>query len=65
MASVERHDWTYGTPVCICQWCCGCPEHPLGEPWGWNHEAWARHLADAHPLNPNITVVAKLRKAAS
>jgi len=24
------------------QWHC-CDDHPIGEPWGWNSEAWSRH----------------------
>lgn len=43
---VETHD---DDPVCVGQWCCGCPEHPIGKPWGWNYTAWDRHYAEAHP----------------
>lgn len=42
----EPHD---GAPDCVGQWCCGCTEHPIGKPWGWNHEAWEQHYDDAHP----------------
>lgn len=46
---VEYHDGD--APVCVGQWCCGCAEHPIGKPWGWNHEAWDLHFAgDCHPL---------------
>ncbi|MCR4338579.1 MAG: hypothetical protein NUW01_01695 [Gemmatimonadaceae bacterium] len=37
--TVERHEIIGGErPYCIGQWCCGCDEHPIGKPWGWN---WA------------------------
>lgn len=44
---VERHDGE-DPPDCVGQWCCGCAVHPIGKPWGWNHEAWERHYAEAH-----------------
>jgi len=44
---VERHDGPE-PPDCRGQWCCGCPVHPVGKPWGWNHEAWAAHYAAQH-----------------
>lgn len=40
---IERHDGDE-EPPCVGQWCCGCNEHPLGKPWGWNAEAWAEHV---------------------
>jgi hypothetical protein len=48
-ADVEDHhvdpDWgPADQPPCVGQWCCGCSEHPVGKPWGWNNEAWARHF---------------------
>jgi len=41
---VERHGGDEPA-VCVGQWCCGCDEHPIGKPWGWNYEAWERHYA--------------------
>jgi len=49
-SDVEYHD--DDTPVYIGQWCCGCAEHPIGKPWGWNYEAWERHWDERHPLPP-------------
>lgn len=23
--------------------CCGCLDHPVGKPWGWNSPAWDEH----------------------
>lgn len=46
-ANIEYHD---GDPVCVGQWCCGCDEHPIGKPWGWNYEAWERHYAESHSV---------------
>ena len=23
--------------------CCGCLDHPVGKPWGWNSSAWDEH----------------------
>jgi hypothetical protein len=44
---VERHiDYGDGPPDCVGQWCCGCPEHPAGKPWGWNYRAWEEHYAE-------------------
>lgn len=43
MAVEDHEDWGDGTPSCIGQWCCGCPEHPIGKPWGWNYQAWSEH----------------------
>lgn len=44
-SNVEYHDGEEQS-VCIGQWCCGCDAHPIGKPWGWNYEAWARHRQD-------------------
>lgn len=33
-------------------WCCGCADHPIGKPWGWNSEAWETHFDEHHPLPP-------------
>ena len=46
---VQRHDGPK-SPVCVDQWCCGCAEHPVGKPWGWNHAAWEAHFDAHHPL---------------
>lgn len=45
-SDIERHDGP--EPVCRGQWCCGCQVHPVGKPWGWNHEAWLEHYAAVH-----------------
>lgn len=29
-------------------WCCGCDQHPMGKPWGWNYEAWDLHYRRYH-----------------
>lgn len=47
---VERHDGE--KPPCIGQWCCGCAEHPVGKPWGWNELEWEAHRDEHHPLPP-------------
>lgn len=23
--------------------CCGCLDHPVGKPWGWNSSSWDEH----------------------
>ena len=51
--NVECHDCEGPlAPVCVGQWCCGCSEHPIGKPWGWNYTAWERHYDNCHPLPP-------------
>lgn len=36
-------------PACVSNgWCCGCNEHPIGKPCGWNAAAWAEHYATHH-----------------
>lgn len=48
-SNVEYHDGEGPlAPVCVGQWCCGCPEHPVGKPWGWNYMAWERHNDEHH-----------------
>lgn len=46
-SNVEYHD-DEAPAVCVGQWCCGCTAHPIGKPWGWNHEAWDCHHVEAH-----------------
>jgi hypothetical protein len=46
---LERHDGDEEA-VCVGQWCCGCSEHPIGKPWGWNFEAWEQHFAAEHGI---------------
>lgn len=46
---IERHDVPGEQPGCVGQWCCGCDVHPIGKPWGWNHEAWEMHNRVSHP----------------
>lgn len=49
---VEDHSDPDDQP-CRQGWCCGCPTHPIGKPWGWNHHAWEKHWEkhreQAHP----------------
>lgn len=58
---IEDHSGTgEDRPVCVGQWCCGCDEHPIGKPWGWNYRAWEEHndrfhFADPVPPNPEGT----------
>lgn len=48
--SVEYHGpGSSEPPPCVGQWCCGCSEHPIGKPWGWNTDAWDRHYIEVHP----------------
>ena len=47
LRQIENHD--DGFAPCIGTWCCGCDEHPIGKPWGWNYEEWNRHFEEAHP----------------
>jgi hypothetical protein len=48
-ADLQTHETLDGEkPVCVGQWCCGCAEHPIGKPWGWNYQAWAGHNARMH-----------------
>jgi hypothetical protein len=59
---IERHDGER-MPLCVaCDWCCGCDEHPVGNPSGWNREAWYRHYADAHSGCEQRTVMAYTRR---
>lgn len=39
-------------PCDVEPWCCGCSEHPVGKPWGWNVDAWLEHTETHH--GPNI-----------
>lgn len=49
LPQMERHDDPDERPRCAQGFCCGCEEHPIGKPWGWNHEQWERHYNEAHP----------------
>ena len=50
---VERHDGPVEEQDCHGQWCCGCDEHPIGKPWGWNWRAWERHYAVCPKKRPH------------
>ena len=45
--SVDIEDHSF-EPECAWQWCCGCDEHPIGKPWGWNHRQWELHYEQNH-----------------
>lgn len=51
---MERHDSPHTN--CAQGYCCGCDEHPIGKPWGWNFTAWERHYDEAHPGHTESTV---------
>lgn len=46
---MERHDNPDERPHCAQGYCCGCSEHPIAKPWGWNYLAWEDHYQQAHP----------------